>query len=455
MGTRRGIIYSCGSSKHGALGQRENTCVKEPTKINRLMSVTQIACGLRHCAALTKQGEVYTWGDPSEGALAHGELDYSDKLQMRQGMPKLVESSYTARTRFIDIACGHSHTMFLSEKGEVCCAGRGTEGQLGYGGKQEHPFPRKIDVELERNGEETVVVQGVRVFAGATSSGVISVEGDFYFWGDGQLIPDRVEGATGKIVQAALHSQNGMLLTEQNKVFTYDTEELSMSDLLVVSPAPWSAPPISWVACGAKHFVVVLGEEIPDLTGDRQLVQSSVMGLQQEKEATQERAQLFATTEPAKRRVLQEDVKTNTALDQMKSELFALPSKPKPSTETKPKSAHADATRDELFAKPSRKEDQHPMKGREDRKAQSREEPEDLDDFKNELFGASAPMFPTSTPSDRPAVSSDSEDYLDELPDNCTLNGPVAPRPNHLQDSDLPEPETFNGADFLEDDDLL
>jgi len=341
----------------------------------------------------------------------------------------------------------------------VCCAGRGAEGQLGYGGKQEHPFPRKIDVELERNGEETVVIQGVRVFAGATSSGVISVEGDFYFWGDGQLVPDRVEGATGKIVHAALHSQNGMLLTEHNKVFTYDTEELSMSDLLVVSPAPWSAPPISWVACGAKHFAVVLGEEIPDLTGDRQLVQSSVVGLLQEKEATQDRAQLFATTEPARRRVLQDEVKTNTPLDQMKNELFALPSKPKAAADTNAKASQsANATRDELFAKPARKEEQRPMREREDKKAEAREEPEDLDDFKKELFGTNAPMFPTSTASDPPArqtFSSDSEDFSDELPDDCTLRGPVARRPNRILDSDLPEPETLNGADFLEDDDLL
>ena len=65
---------------------------------------------------LLEYGKLFTWGDPTEGALGHGELDYSMKLQGRQGLPKQVESSYVSRTKFIDVACGDYHTAILSGK---------------------------------------------------------------------------------------------------------------------------------------------------------------------------------------------------------------------------------------------------------------------------------------------------------------------------------------------------
>lgn len=145
------------------------------------------------------------------GALGHGDLDYSTKLQGRVAAPTLIESSYVSRTKFIDVACGEAHTVILSglyfkycfnrrninydfkkiEKGEVCCCGQGSEGQLGYGGKQEHFFPRRVDIEEEsefheeddeqeinRNGPIGKLLRSVRVFCGPKSTSIIT--GDSY-----------------------------------------------------------------------------------------------------------------------------------------------------------------------------------------------------------------------------------------------------------------------------------
>ena len=49
------------------------------------VEIDQVACGFNHTVALSKQGEVYTWGQGKQGALGHGDFE-------QQNVPKKVES---------------------------------------------------------------------------------------------------------------------------------------------------------------------------------------------------------------------------------------------------------------------------------------------------------------------------------------------------------------------------
>jgi len=40
--------------------------------------VVDVACGQQHTACITKDGEVYTWGNGKNGALGHGNWDQVD-----------------------------------------------------------------------------------------------------------------------------------------------------------------------------------------------------------------------------------------------------------------------------------------------------------------------------------------------------------------------------------------
>lgn len=47
-----------------------------------------------------------------------------------------------------------------------------------------------------------------------------------YFWGDGVVYPSELS-VPEKVVHIASQAMNGLLLTENNNVFTYDIEEFS------------------------------------------------------------------------------------------------------------------------------------------------------------------------------------------------------------------------------------
>ena len=71
---------------------------------------SQISCGGNYRAALTKNGEVFTWGNNGWGQLGHG-----DKVSKRE--PTKVAS--LDGLVIAQISCGGKHTAALTDKGEI------------------------------------------------------------------------------------------------------------------------------------------------------------------------------------------------------------------------------------------------------------------------------------------------------------------------------------------------
>ena len=72
---------------------------------------TQISCGRYHTAALTKKGEVFTWGLNSYGQLGYGDMTTLRKIPMKvKSLNGLI---------IIQISCGAWHTAALTNKGEM------------------------------------------------------------------------------------------------------------------------------------------------------------------------------------------------------------------------------------------------------------------------------------------------------------------------------------------------
>ena len=78
--------------------------------------MTKVSLGYYHGAAITDKGMVFTWGRGINGQLGHGSVLNEDQVR-----PVSALSNY----HIIDIACGESHTMALTVKGEVYSWGGG------------------------------------------------------------------------------------------------------------------------------------------------------------------------------------------------------------------------------------------------------------------------------------------------------------------------------------------
>lgn len=98
----------------------------KPLESKLVLDVYHVDCGVKHAALVTKNGEVFTWGEESGGRLGHGSRE--DSVH-----PRLVESLAICNVDIV--ACGEFHTCAVTTSGELYTWGDGTHniGLLGNG----------------------------------------------------------------------------------------------------------------------------------------------------------------------------------------------------------------------------------------------------------------------------------------------------------------------------------
>ncbi|XP_056138852.1 probable E3 ubiquitin-protein ligase HERC6 [Lampris incognitus] len=125
MLTQSGDVLSSGGNSKGQLGRQENeTTVADG--VTALSEVLDIACGQDHCLALRAPGHVYCWGAGAEGQLGLGPGKPSEcKTPSPVYIPLQVP--------VVQVACGDSHSLALTRGGDVFSWGSNSHGQLGLG----------------------------------------------------------------------------------------------------------------------------------------------------------------------------------------------------------------------------------------------------------------------------------------------------------------------------------
>ncbi|KAJ2952078.1 hypothetical protein O0L34_g4345 [Tuta absoluta] len=134
-----GQPFSWGSDSMGQLGSNLGVDMQDKPKIIKLLAtknVIQIGCGAYHSAALTNNGEIYTWGANTYGQCGLG------TITNKEMKPQLVSSLQGIPIALI--ACGHNHTFALSKSGAVYGWGRNTHGQLGLQDRDNKCYPSHL-----------------------------------------------------------------------------------------------------------------------------------------------------------------------------------------------------------------------------------------------------------------------------------------------------------------------
>ncbi|KAH0919878.1 hypothetical protein HID58_027538 [Brassica napus] len=193
---------------------KSNVLVPKPLESNVVLDVHQVACGVKHAALVSRQGEVFTWGEESGGRLGHGM-----GKDVTGGPPQLIESLAGSSVDFV--ACGEFHTCAVTMNGEIYTWGDGTHnaGLLGHGTDVSHWIPKRISGPLE----------GLRIASvscGPWHTALITSTGQLFTFGDGTF---------------------GVLGHGDREAVFYPREVKSLSGLKTIA-----------VACGVWHAAAVV-----------------------------------------------------------------------------------------------------------------------------------------------------------------------------------------------------
>ncbi|XP_066137078.1 probable E3 ubiquitin-protein ligase HERC6 isoform X2 [Saccopteryx bilineata] len=122
-----GTVHSCGDNSRGQLGRRGEPRGDRPEPIKALetLHVGVVSCGKEHSLVVCSKGRVFAWGAGSDGQLGIGEF------KEIVFTPKKIKA--LTGIKIIQVSCGHYHSLALSKDGQVFSWGKNSHGQLGLG----------------------------------------------------------------------------------------------------------------------------------------------------------------------------------------------------------------------------------------------------------------------------------------------------------------------------------
>ncbi|XP_035189352.1 X-linked retinitis pigmentosa GTPase regulator [Oxyura jamaicensis] len=168
--TEDGQLFVWGDNSEGQIGLADKAYVCVPCQVDVGKPVSSVSCGYYHSALITGDGELYTFGEPENGKLGllPEQLKNNRVPQPVQGIMEKVNK----------VACGGEHTVVLTET-DVYTFGLGQYGQLGHGTLIfETSVPKSVK-HLRRRKIHNVT-------CGENHTAVIAENGLMFTFGDGR-----------------------------------------------------------------------------------------------------------------------------------------------------------------------------------------------------------------------------------------------------------------------------
>ncbi|CAN6814980.1 unnamed protein product [Brassica oleracea var. botrytis] len=170
-----GLLLGCGG---GAMHKSESsssltaeTFLPKVLKSHVALDAQGISCGTNYAVLVTKQGQMYSWGEESGGRLGHGVCSYVPQ-------PKLIDEFDGSSVELAD--CGEFHTCAVTSSGDLYTWGDGAHnaGLLGLGSEASHWKPVRILGQMEGINVKTIS-------CGPWHTAFVTSEGKLFTYGDG------------------------------------------------------------------------------------------------------------------------------------------------------------------------------------------------------------------------------------------------------------------------------
>ena len=110
--TDAGEVWTWGQGEGGRLGHGDQMSVDKPKLVNALVGrkVVSIAAGSSYSAAVTAEGELWTWGRGHYGRLGQGNTDYCSS-------PGLVAALLGQRVVAVALGTGDAQSLVCTDTG--------------------------------------------------------------------------------------------------------------------------------------------------------------------------------------------------------------------------------------------------------------------------------------------------------------------------------------------------
>lgn len=188
-------------------------------------NIKDVSAGENFSGFLTAEGDVYTFGDNSEGQLGVG----SSTNTFNE--PRKVKCD----EKIAQVSLGYQHMLLLTFSGRVLGAGRNREHQLGMGaGHHGHPeqcFSMPVRIDAIRD------VEVLKVIAGGFSAALIqnAYQRQLLVWGQGdfgifekpqKLYMDDVDFADIQISKFSTNNPFALAIEKSGKVYSWGSNTL-------------------------------------------------------------------------------------------------------------------------------------------------------------------------------------------------------------------------------------
>ncbi|KAK1345740.1 hypothetical protein QTO34_008204 [Cnephaeus nilssonii] len=260
-----GTVHASGDNRRGQLGRRgaPRGDRPEPIKALETLHVGFVSCGKEHSLAICHQGRVFAWGAGSEGQL--GIEEFKEIIFT----PKKIKT--LNGIKIIQVSCGDYHSLALSKDGQVFSWGKNSQGQLGLG--KDFPSqasPQRVR-SLEGIPLAQVAAGGAHSFAlslSGTSYGWGSNNaGQLALSGKNVSVQSYKPVSVGKlksldVIYISCGYEHTAVLTQNGKVFTFGDNSFGQ---LGHSPTAKKSGPqeveridglVSQIDCGSYHTLV-------------------------------------------------------------------------------------------------------------------------------------------------------------------------------------------------------
>lgn len=261
-------LYVYGDGKKGGLGMKAKM-LDTPTPIPHLpsMTVVQLAAGNQYSLILTSDGRVFSFGKGSKGRLGHGN-------EMDRMPPKRIDG--LKGVNIVQVSAGYSHSLAVSDKGNVYSFGESVHGSLGYPADRNQNLPKIIEYfsDNEIKIVEAVASQFYSLFltdngevysCGLGEVGALG-HGDF----DNQELPKKIAALDDiSIKQISARSSHSLVLSNTGEVYSFglnDVGQLGHGDVTENLNTPtliefFRDIPILKIATGSAHSLVLTRDE--------------------------------------------------------------------------------------------------------------------------------------------------------------------------------------------------